>query len=92
MMEFSRKLKWRGAAQQAIERVVERVSYINGVEVQNFLKAYDIKMDLRGMNEAMRLEYFCKVVAEKIYKEMKALQDGHNSWGFFQETLREAYR
>ena len=49
-------------------------------------------MDSRGVNEAMRLEYFFRVVVETIYEEMKELQDAHDSWGSFQETLREAYR
>ena len=43
-------------------------------------------MDSRGVNEAMRL------VAEMIYEEMEERQDAHDSWGSFQETLREAYR
>ena len=39
----------------------------------------------------MRLKYFCKVVAEPIYEEMKELQKAHNSWLSFKEALREAY-
>ena len=90
MMEFSRKVKRRGAAQQAIESVLERVGYFNDVEVQNFLKSYNIEMASRSVNESMRLEYFCRVVSEMIYEEMKELQVAHNSWGSFQETLGEA--
>ena len=40
-------------------------------------------MDSRGVNEAMRLEYFCRVMAEPIYEEMKELQEAHDSWVSF---------
>ena len=63
----------------------------NGVEVQNFLKSYNAEMGSRGVNEALRLEYFCQVVAEPIYKEMKKHQEAHDSWVSFEEALREAY-
>ena len=43
------------------------------------------------MNEAIKLEYFCLVVAEPIYEEMKELQEAHISWRSFEEALREAY-
>ena len=44
------------------------------------------------MNEAMRLAYFCRVVAETIFEEMKELHEAHDSWVSFQEALLEAYR
>ena len=91
MMEFSRKGKRRDAAQQAVESVVKQVGYFNGVEVQKFLKAYNAEMGSRGVNEALRLEYFCRVVAEPIYEEMKEHQEAHDSWVSFEEALREAY-
>ena len=73
MMEFLREGKRRNEAQQVVERVVEQVSYFNGTEVQNFLKVYNGEMDSRGVDKAMRLEYFCRVVAEPIFKEVKEL-------------------
>ena len=62
MMEFSRKGKRRDAAHQAVESMVEQVGYFNGIEVQKYLKAYNAEMGSRGVNEALRLEYFCQVV------------------------------
>ena len=91
MMEFSRKGKRQDAAQQAVESVVERVGYFNGAEAQKFLYAYNIEMDSRGVNEAMKLEYFCWVVAEPIHKEVKELREAHDSWVTFEEALLEAY-
>ena len=91
MMEFSRKGKRRDAAQQAVESVVKKIGYFNGVEVQKFLKSYNAEMGSRGVNEALRLEYFCRVVAEPIYEEMKEHQEAHDSWVSFEEALREAY-
>ena len=61
--------------------MVERVSYFNSVEVQN------VEMDSRGVDEAMRLEYFCRVVAEPIFKEVKELREAHDSWVSFKEAL-----
>ena len=75
MMEFLREGKRRNEAQQAFERVVERVSYFNGIDVQSFLKFYYEEMDSRGVDEAMRLEYFCRVVDQPIFKAIKELQE-----------------
>ena len=71
--------------------MVERVGYFNNVEVQTVLKAYNVKMDWRGVNKAIKLKYFCLVVDEMIYEEMKELQEAHISWGSFKEALRETY-
>ena len=91
MMEFLREGNRRSAAQQAVDRVVERVGYFNGAEAQKFLYAYNIEMDSRGVNEAMKLEYFCWVVAEPIHKEVKELREAHDSWVTFEKGLLEAY-
>ena len=91
IMEYSREGKRRDAAQQVVESVVERVGYFDGGIVQNFLDTYNAEMDSRGVNEAMRLEYFCRVVAEPNYKEVKELQEAHDSWVTFKEALLEAY-
>ena len=91
MMEFSREGKRRDAAQQAVGSVVERVGYFDGSKVQIFLKVYNAEMDLRGVEEAMRLEYFCRVVAEPIFEEIKEIQKTHDSWVSFKEALRESY-
>ena len=91
IMEFLREGKRRSAAQQAVERVVERVSYFNGAEVQNFLEVYNGEMDSRGVDEAMRREYFYQVVAQPIFKAIKELLDAHDSWVTFEKALSEAY-
>ena len=91
MMEFSREGKRRDAAQQAVGSVVERVGYFDGSKVQIFLKVYNAEMDLRGVEEAMRLEYFCRVVAEPIFEEIKEIQKTHDSWVSFKEALQESY-
>ena len=72
IMEFSREGKRRDAAQQAIESMVERVGCFDGGKVQNFLEAYNAEMDSRCVSEAMRPEYFCRVVAEPICKYERA--------------------
>ena len=91
MMEFLREGKRRNEAQQAVERVVERVGYFNGAEVQNFLEVYNGEMDSRGVDEAMRREYFCRVVAQPIFKAIKELLEAHDSWVTFEKALLEAY-
>ena len=57
----------------------------------NFSKSYNTEMDSRGVEEAMRLEYFCRVVAEPIFEEIKEIQKTHDSWVSFKEALRESY-
>ena len=87
----TREGKRRNEAQQAVERVVERVGYFNGAEVQNFLEVYNGEMDLRGVDEAMRREYFCRVVAQPIFKAIKELLEAHDLWVTFEKALLEAY-
>ena len=48
-------------------------------------------MDSKGVNEAMRLEYFCQVLAELIFKNVKEFLDAHDSWETFEEALLAAY-
>ena len=91
MMEFLREGKRRNEAQQAVDRVVEQVSYFNGTEVQSFLEVYNGEMDSRGVDKAMRLDYFCRVVDQLIFKDVKELQEAHDSWVTFEKALLEAY-
>ena len=91
MMEFLREGKRRNEAQQVVERVVERMSYFNGAEVHNFLEVYNGEMDSRGVDEAMRREYFFRVVAQPILKDVKKLLESHDSWVTFEKALLEAY-
>ena len=91
MMKFLKEGKRRNEAQQVVERVVEQVRYFNGVEVQSFLKVDNAEMDSRGVDQRMRLEYFCRVVAEPIFKEVTDLQEAHDSCVSFEKALLEEY-
>ena len=91
MMEFLREEKRRNEAQQAVDKVVERMSYFNGAEVQSFLKVYNAEMDSRGVDKAMRLEYFCRVVSQPIFKDVEELLEAHDSWATFEKALLEEY-
>ena len=74
VMDARQKKARRDAAQQAIERVVDPVSRFNGEEIPKLLRAYNAEMTKRGMDEATRLEYFCRVVAVSTHKEVKELR------------------
>ena len=91
VMEAGRKMAKRDAAQQAVERVVDRVGRFNGDDVPRFLEAYDAEMTEWGVDEAMRLEYFRRVAAVSVHKEVKELQEAHESWESFEGALMEAY-
>ena len=56
VLEFGRVVMRREAAQRAIERVVERVGRFNGDKVPFYLDTYNAEMEVRGVNEALRLE------------------------------------
>ena len=73
VMEARRKMAKRDAAQQAVERVVDRVGRFNGNEVLKFLGAYKAEMAKGGVDEAMRLEYFPRVAVVSVHKEVKEL-------------------
>ena len=69
----------REAAQRAIERVVERVDRFNP------------EMEAQEVDEALRLEFFCRAVAVRMHAEVKELREAHSSWESFEEALRQAY-
>jgi hypothetical protein len=83
MMEAERKMARQDAAQQAVGRVVGRAYWLNGDDVPKFLEAYNGEMDARGVEDALRLEYFCWVVADPIHAEVKELRNAHGSWESF---------
>ena len=58
-------------AQQAGESVVDRVGRFNGDEVPKILRAYNAEMTEWGVDEAMRLEYFCRAVAASTHEEVE---------------------
>jgi hypothetical protein len=91
MVEAKRKMARQEAAQQAVGRVVGRAGRFNRDNVPKFLEAYNEEMDAWGVGGALRLEYFCRVVAEPIRAEVKGLREAHESWESFEGALMEAY-
>ena len=69
VMEFVRQKERRDTTQRAVKSVVKRVSRFNGDEVPKMLTAYMT----RDVDEAIRLEYFCQVVAVGMHGEVKEL-------------------
>ena len=43
------------------------------------------------MDEAMRLDFFCRVANVSMHNEVKKLREAHESWESFEEALVEAY-
>ena len=58
----------RDVAQQAVERVVDRVVRFNVEKVPKNFRAYNAEMTEWGVHEATRLKYFCQVVAVSTHK------------------------
>ena len=91
VMDAGRKKARRDASQQAVARVVDRVDRFKGDEDPKILTAYNAEMTKWGVDEATRLEYFCRVVAVSMHEEVKELRKVHESWESFEEALLEAY-
>jgi hypothetical protein len=91
MIEAKWRMARRDAAQQAVERVVGRAGRFNGDSVLSILGAYNGEMDARGIEDTLRLEYFCRVVAGPIHAEVDELRNAHGSWESFEGALLEAY-
>ena len=53
--------------------MVDLVGWFNGNEVQIFLRDYNAEMTERGVDEATRLDFFCRVAAVSRYEEVKEL-------------------
>ena len=64
--EFGRVTAERKVAQRAFESMVERVGLFNGDKVPFYLEAYNAEVEVQGVNDALRLEFFCRVVAPRI--------------------------
>ena len=43
------------------------------------MRAYNAEMTKRGVDEATRLEYFCRVVAVSMHEKVKELPEAHES-------------
>ena len=59
--------------------MVERVGYFNGDDVPSYMQAYNEEMDARGVKEALRLDFFCRIAAPRIHAEVKELGEALNS-------------
>ena len=53
----------REAAQRSVESMVKRVGLSNGDNVTFYLESYNAEMEVQGVNDALRLEFFCLVMA-----------------------------
>ena len=89
--EFGRATARREAAQRAVECVVERVGRFNGDDVPFYMQAYNEEMSARDVDEALRLEFFCRVAAPRVHAEVKELGEALISWEAFEEALWQKY-
>ena len=55
------------------------------------MEAYNEEMDIRGVDNALRLEFFCRIAAPRIYAEVRELGEAHSSWEAFERALWRAY-
>ena len=85
--EFGRAAARREAAQRAAKCVVEKVSRFNRDDVPSYMQAYNEEMSARDVDEALRLEFFCRIAAPQIQAEVKELGEALISWEAFQEAL-----
>ena len=85
--EFGRATTRREVAQRAVECVVERIGRFNGDDVPSYMQAYNKEMNARDVEEALRLEFFCRIAAPRIHAEVKELGEALNSWEAFEEAL-----
>ena len=51
--------------------MAERVGCFNGDKVPFFMETYNEEMDVRDIDDALRLEFFCRITAPRIYAEVK---------------------
>ena len=71
--------------------MVERVRRFNGDKLPFYMEVYNAEMDIRSVNDAFRLKFFCQVTAPRIHTEVKQLEETHSSWETFGEALWRAY-
>ena len=67
--------------------MVERVGHFNGDDVPSDMQAYNEEMNARGVDEALRLEFFCRIAAPRVHAEVKELGEALISWEAFEEAL-----
>ena len=91
MRKLERAVLEREEAQRAIERVVERVGRFNGDKVPFYMEAYNAEMEEKGVNAALRLEFFCRVTTPRVYAQVKELAEALYSWEVFGEALWQTY-
>ena len=84
--EFGRATARREAAQRAVKCVVEKVGHFSGDDVPFYMQAYNEEMSARDVDEALRLEFFCRIAAPRIQAEVKELGEALISWEAFEEV------
>ena len=86
--ESGRVTRRREALQRVVECVVKRVS---SFKFPFYMEVYNAEMDVRGINDALRLEFFCQIATRRIYAKVKEIEEAHSSWETFEEALWRAY-
>ena len=71
--------------------MAERVGCFNGDKVPYYMESYNDDMNVRGIDDALRLEFFCRIADPRIYAEVKELRERHSSWEAFERALWRAY-
>ena len=51
------------------------------------MQAYNEEMSTQDVDEALRLEFFCRIAAPRIQAEVKELGEALISWEAFEEAL-----
>ena len=67
--------------------MAESVSRFNGDKVPSYMQAYNEEMGERGVDDALRLEFFCRIMTPRVYEEVKELREAHSSWESFERAL-----
>ena len=67
------------------------VGRFNGYKVPFFMEAYNEEMDVRDVDDALRLEFFYRIAAPRIYAEVTEHGEDLNSLEAFEKALWKAY-
>ena len=89
--EFGRAATRRETAQRAVECVAKRVSRFQWGRSPILYASLQRGNGRGGVDDALRLEFFCRVATPRIYAEVKKLGEALVSWEAFEEALWQAY-
>ena len=71
--------------------MAKRIGRFNMDKVPSYMHAYNEEMDARGVDNALRLDFFCQTATPRIYAEVKELGKALDSSEAFEEALWQAY-